>query len=163
MSTPPARRLFISDLINRDAIQPALKGSRRDEVLAELVAGVPEFAGQPVARETLLRALIEREQLFSTGIGDGVALPHARKVLAGLVKKPLIVFGRHPQGIDYGSIDHHPARLFFLLVSTGDAEHLQILAHLSRLARTRTFRESLLAAPDAGAILKAIATAEGRA
>src|SRR5512142_780216 len=76
-----------------------LKSNDRDSVLSELVNQIPQLTGQPEARQTLLRALHEREQLHSTGIGDGIALPHARNALVGLVDHPIIVFGRHDTGI----------------------------------------------------------------
>ena len=75
-----------------------LKSADRDSVLGELVNQIPQLAKQPEARQTLLRALHEREQLHSTGIGDGIALPHARNALVGLVDQPIMVFGRHATG-----------------------------------------------------------------
>src|SRR5262249_44964442 len=89
-----------------------LKSADREYVLEELVDLIPELKNQPEERQTLLRALHEREQLHSTGIGDGIALPHARNALVGLVDHPIIVFGRHAQGIPYGAIDAAPAHLF---------------------------------------------------
>ena len=129
------KRLFISDLISVPTIELHLRGRQRDDVLAELIAKIPEIAGRAEARQTLLRALQEREQLHSTGIGDGVALPHARNALVGLVEKPVIVFGRHDQGIAYAAIDARLARLFFLLVTTTVAQHLSILARINRLVK----------------------------
>jgi mannitol/fructose-specific phosphotransferase system IIA component (Ntr-type) len=117
----------------------------QDAVLDELVNQVPQLAAQPDARQTLLRALREREQLHSTGIGDGIALPHARNALVGLVDRPIIVFGRHPSGIAYGAIDGIPARLFFLLVAPSVTLHLAILARISRLLRDPALRKDLLA------------------
>jgi mannitol/fructose-specific phosphotransferase system IIA component (Ntr-type) len=94
----------------------------------------------------LIRALHEREQLYSTGIGDGIALPHARNALVGLVDKPVIVFGRHTPGIPYGAVDGLPARLFFLLVAPTVTQHLAVLARVSRLLREPTVRQQLLQA-----------------
>jgi mannitol/fructose-specific phosphotransferase system IIA component (Ntr-type) len=95
-------------------------------------------------RNKLLRALHEREQLHSTGIGDGVALPHARNALVGLVDKPVIVFGRHAKGIPYGAIDGKPAQLFFLLIAPTVTEHLGVLARVSRVLRDAKLRQVLL-------------------
>src|SRR5512136_1017257 len=105
--------VVISELLSPARINLDLKSPDRDSVLQELVAQMPELANQAEARQTLLRALREREQLHSTGIGDGIALPHARNALVGLVDEPIIVFGRHSYGIPYGAIDRVPARLFF--------------------------------------------------
>ena len=109
--------VVLSELISPATIKLNLTGASGDAVLEELVGQIPQIADQPEARKTLLHALQEREQLHSTGIGDGVALPHARNALVGLVDDPVIVFGRHPQGIPYGAIDGAPARLFFLLIA----------------------------------------------
>jgi mannitol/fructose-specific phosphotransferase system IIA component (Ntr-type) len=139
-----------SQLLNPATIQLNLSGADRDTVLEELVNQIPQLANQPEARQTLLRALHEREQLHSTGIGDGIALPHARNALVGLVDEPIVVFGRHPTGIPYGAIDAVPARLFFLLIAPTVTQHLAILARLSRLLRDPKLRQNLLAAdrPD---------------
>ena len=126
-------RNVMGQWISLDTIELHLRGTQREEILQALVDKVPEIAGQPTARQTLLRALQEREQLCSTGIGDGIALPHARNALVGLVDHPVIVMGRHDTGIPFGAIDGAPARLFFLLVAPTVSQHLQVLARLSRL------------------------------
>jgi mannitol/fructose-specific phosphotransferase system IIA component (Ntr-type) len=144
MSVPEPRRVLVSDLISPATIELRLRGLQRGDVLSELIARIPEIADRPDARQTLLRALLEREDLHSTGIGDGVALPHARNALVGLVDKPVVVFGRHDQGISFGSIDAQPARLFFLLVTTTVSQHLGILARISRLVRDPKLRQNLI-------------------
>src|SRR3989442_6339103 len=146
MAILESKRLLISDLIPVATIELRLRGRQRDDVLTELVGRIPEIAARPEARQTLLRALQEREQLHSTGIGDGVALPHARNALIGLVEKPVVVFGRHEAGIAYGTIDAQPAKLFFLLVTTTVAQHLAILARISRLVRDPKLRQHLTTA-----------------
>lgn len=137
-----------------------LKSTDRSGVLEELVEQIPALADRPDARQTLLRALHEREQLYTTGIGDGVALPHARNALVGLVDRPVIVFGRHADGIPYGSIDGAPARLFFLLVAPTVTQHLAILARISRLLRNPKLRQGLLAAEDSAKVIEMIQAAE---
>ncbi|HYT58715.1 MAG TPA: PTS sugar transporter subunit IIA [Haliangiales bacterium] len=143
MAFSEPKRLLISDVICLATIELHLRGRRRDEVLMELVSRIPEIANRPEAKQTLLRALQEREQLHSTGVGDGVALPHARNALVGLVEKPVVVFGRHDEGIGYGAIDAQPAKLFFLLVTTTVTQHLAILARVSRLVRDPRLRQNL--------------------
>jgi mannitol/fructose-specific phosphotransferase system IIA component (Ntr-type) len=138
--------IVISDLLSPARINLKLQSADRETVLAELVDQIPELVDQPEARATLLRALHEREQLHSTGIGDGIALPHSRNALVGLVDKPLLVFGRHAQGIPYDAIDAIPARLFFLLIAPTVTQHLGILARLGRLLRDPKLRKDLLAA-----------------
>jgi len=162
MANAGPNRLLISDLISAATVELRLVGRLRDDVLNELVAKIPEIANKAEARQTLLRALQEREQLHSTGIGDGVALPHARNALVGLVEKPVIVFGRHEKGIAYGSIDAQPARLFFLLVTTTVTQHLQILARISRLVRDPKLRQDLLSADRVDKAVMLIREAEAR-
>ena len=155
--------VVLSDLLTPARINLNLKSTDRDSVLAELVNQIPELANQPEARQTLLRALHEREQLHSTGIGDGVALPHARNGLVGLVDHSLIVFGRQTEGIPFGAIDAAPARLFFLLIAPTVTQHLAILARLSRLLRDPRLRQSLLKADQPEKVLALIEEAETKA
>ena len=134
----------------------------RDAVLNELVNQIPQLAKQPDARKTLLRALQERELLHSTGIGDGIALPHARNALVGLVDEPIVVFARHATGIPYGAIDGVPARLFFLLIAPTVTQHLGILARLSRILRDPKVRQSLLTADRPEKVISLIQDAESK-
>jgi mannitol/fructose-specific phosphotransferase system IIA component (Ntr-type) len=152
--------VVLSQLMSATGINLDLKSTDRDAVLEELVNQIAVLAKQPDARQTLIRALHEREQLHSTGIGDGVALPHARNALVGLVDKPVIVFGRSAQGIPFGAIDGAPSKLFFLLVAPTVTEHLAVLARLSRLLREPKLRHDLLAAEDSKKALALIRDAE---
>lgn len=137
-----------------------LTSADRDAVLNELVNQIPQLANQPEARKTLLRALQERELLHSTGIGDGIALPHARNALVGLVDEPIVVFARHASGIPYGAIDGAPARLFFLLIAPTVTQHLGILARLSRILRDPKVRQNLLSADRPEKVISLLREAE---
>jgi mannitol/fructose-specific phosphotransferase system IIA component (Ntr-type) len=154
--------IVVSQLILPTSINLNLKSTDREGVLEELVNQVAAIAKQPEARQTLLRALHERERLYSTGIGDGVALPHARNALVGLVDKPVIVFGRCAQGIPFGAIDGAPSKLFFLLVAPTVTEHLAMLARLSRLLREPKLRQELLVVDNAKKALLLIRDAEAK-
>ena len=154
--------VVLSEMLSPAAINLDLKGADRDSVLGELVNQIPQLAKLPEARQTLLRALYEREQLHSTGIGDGIALPHSRNALVGLVDQPIMVFGRHNQGIPYDAIDRVPARLFFLLVAPTVTQHLAILARLSRLLRDPKLRKGLLAADTPEKVIALIREAEAK-
>ncbi|MFO1475286.1 MAG: PTS sugar transporter subunit IIA [Verrucomicrobiota bacterium] len=156
-----ADRRGVIAFLSPAAINLNLTGSDRESVLSELVNLVPGLT-DPQQKQTLLKALLDREQLHSTGIGDGVALPHCRNALVGLVDHPILVFGRHPAGIAYGSIDNAPAKLFFLLVAPTVTEHLALLARLGRLLRDPKTRQELLAAATPDAALATIKKAEGR-
>ena len=152
----------LNELLSPPRINLDLRSPDRESVLEELVNQIPELAGQPEARQTLLRALHEREQLHSTGIGDGIALPHARNALVGLVDRALIVFGRHPTGIPYGAIDAMPARLFFLLIAPTVTQHLAILARLSRLLRDPKLPQALLSAATPDQVIHLVREAESK-
>ena len=154
--------VVLGDLLQPEAVNLNLKSADRESVLGELVNQIPELSGQPEARQTLLRALHEREQLHSTGIGDGIALPHARNALVGLVEHPIIVFGRSAEGIPYGAIDSVPARLFFLLIAPTVTQHLAILARLSRVLRDPKLRRNLLAADKPDQVIALIREAEAQ-
>jgi len=138
--------LVLGEILSPATINLDLQSADRDSVLDELVNQIPQFANLPESRQTLLRALREREQLHSTGIGDGVALPHSRNALVGLVDQPIMVFGRHKKGIPYDAIDGVPARLFFLLIAPTVTQHLAILARLGRVLRDPKLRKNLLTA-----------------
>jgi mannitol/fructose-specific phosphotransferase system IIA component (Ntr-type) len=154
--------IVLSQLLSPTSINLELKSTDREAVLEELVNQVSAIAKQPDARQTLLRALHEREQLHSTGIGDGVALPHARNALVGLVDRPVIVFGRSTQGVPFGAIDGAPSKLFFLLVAPTVTEHLAMLARLSRLLRDPKLRHELLSVNTPNKALALIREAEAR-
>jgi mannitol/fructose-specific phosphotransferase system IIA component (Ntr-type) len=141
-----ANSTVLSKLLSPTVINLNLQSADRDSVLGELVDQIPQLANQPKARQTLLRALHEREQLHSTGIGDGIALPHSRNALVGLVDQPIMVFGRHKKGIPYDAIDGVPARLFFLLIAPTVTQHLAILARHGRVLRDPKLRKNLLTA-----------------
>jgi len=160
MATDPNQHLSIAALLHPEAIQLQLHGSDRDEVLQELVDLVPALQDRPDARQTLLQGLKEREEMHSTGIGDGLALPHTRNALGGLVGEPLIAFGRHARGVPYGAIDGQPVRFFFLLLTTSITEHLHVLARLSRLLRAPGLRETLLTAPTPEVLIAGMRQAE---
>ncbi|MGO8931136.1 MAG: PTS sugar transporter subunit IIA [Limisphaerales bacterium] len=154
--------VVLSELLSPATINLDLKSADRESVLGELVNQIPQLANRPDARRTLLLALHEREQLHSTGIGDGIALPHSRNALVGLVDQPILVFGRHQKGIPYDAIDGIPARLFFLLIAPTVTQHLAILARLSRLLRDPKLRQSLLMADKPEQVIALIREAEAK-
>ena len=152
----------LSELLPISAINLQLTANSREAVLAELVGQIAEIAANPEARRTLLQALEERERLHSTGIGDGIALPHARNALVGLVDHPILVFGRHAEGISFGAIDGAPAQLFFLLVAPTVTQHLAMLARISRLLRDPKLRKALLAVESEARVQTLIQEAEAK-
>lgn len=153
---------LLSDSLSLATIKLNLKSNNRGDVLRELVSFIPDIADRPDAQQTLVHALEEREQLHSTGIGDGVALPHARNALVGLVDKPVVVFGKHSKGIPFGAIDNKPSQLFLLLIAPTVTQHLAILARVSRLLREPKLRQNLLSADSPEKVLDLIRDAESK-
>ena len=143
-----------SELINKNYIIPEFKGSTKKQVLEELVEALASNNVE-IDKVELLNALLEREKLGSTGIGDGVAIPHGK--LNGL-DNIILLFGKSGQGVDFDAIDRKPVCLVFLLVAPADSAglHLKALARLSRMLREKEFKNSLLTASDAETLLKII-------
>lgn len=153
---------ILTESLSAARVNLNLTSTDRESVLRELVNQIPELAEQPEARQTLLRALQEREQLHSTGIGDGIALPHSRNALVGLVDRSLVVFGRHEKGIDYGAPDGLPAKLFFLVVAPTVTQHLTLLARLIRLLRDPKLRQALQTADKPEKVIESVSEAESK-
>jgi PTS system nitrogen regulatory IIA component len=143
-----------SELINKNYIIPEFKGSTKKQVLEELVEALASNKVE-IDKVVLLNALLEREKLGSTGIGDGVAIPHGK--LNGL-DNIILLFGKSGQGVDFDAIDRKPVCMVFLLVAPADSAglHLKALARLSRMLREKEFKNSLLMASDAETLLKII-------
>ena len=156
MSLDIGNRLHLGDLITKDGIALNLRARNRDEALRELIGLVPVLKERPAEQDRLFTALKDREELCSTGVGDGVAFPHARHALVGLVDQPLIVFGRKSEGLPYASVDGSLVTLLFLVVAPNVTLHLRVLARLSRLLRNPHIRHDLLAAESVSRILSII-------
>jgi PTS system nitrogen regulatory IIA component len=144
----------ITDILVRDASILDLTAAAKDDVLAEL-AGALATAEPALDRDGLLTVLREREALQSTGIGEGVAIPHGK--VHGL-DRLVATFARSRGGVDFESIDGQPTQLFFLLVvpEQSGGQHLKALARISRFFRDASFRERLIAADDLDEIFRAI-------
>jgi mannitol/fructose-specific phosphotransferase system IIA component (Ntr-type) len=123
-----------------------LQSQTRDDILRELVRFIPELEGRAPEQLTLWQALIDREKMHTTAVGEGLALPHARNAMGNLLKKAIVVMGRHDQGVSWGALDGKPVRLFFLLVAPSLTEHLSLLSQMSRILRNPLTREELLRA-----------------
>jgi PTS system nitrogen regulatory IIA component len=136
----------ISEILDRDLLIPNLESKNKKGVLEEL-AGVLVDQGKLLDLERVVEVLLDREKLGSTGIGDGIAIPHGKiRDLGGVVAS----FGRSQEGVDFESIDQKPTHLFFLLVAPENSAgmHLKALARISRLLKDPTFRKKLMEAGD---------------
>jgi len=132
----------LSDIIEEDYIIPELKANDKRGVLEELTEMIT-VREPSIDKMALVKVLVDRERLGSTGIGDGVAIPHGK--LNG-VKQPIISFGRSKQGLDFDSMDGQPAYLFFLIVAPENSSgfHLQVLAKIAKILKSSVFRKKLM-------------------
>jgi PTS system nitrogen regulatory IIA component len=143
----------ICDVLHKEAILADLKARNKKGILEELVAPVADIA--KVQQEDLVRVLLERERLGSTGIGGGIGIPHGKmKNLENLV----LGFGLSRNGVDFESLDGKPAHIFFLLVTPENSTglHLKLLARISRILKNETFKSRLLEAGDRDEIFSII-------
>src|ERR1700722_10511926 len=139
----------ISDLLAPEAVVSGLKAQNKKQLLQELASRAAAQAGQPEKR--IFETLIERERLGTTGVGQGIAIPHGR--MAG-VDKITGVFAKLENAIDYEAVDSQPVDLVFMLLApeNAGADHLKALARVSRLLRNQGTCEKLRAAGTAEAI-----------
>lgn len=142
----------LGSLIRPDLIFPDLPAADRAEVLRAFARRLAE-RGLVQDADALFDRLWEREQLGSTAIGGGIAIPHCK---VDRLKSGIVSVGRVPAGVDFGATDGQPVRLFFLVISPSQApaEHLQILAAISRWIKGGGRVEALLAQPDANALFE---------
>ena len=134
----------LSEIIAEANVLPELKSLDKRGVLEEL-AGVISNHEPSIDQRALVSVLLERERLGTTGIGDGVAIPHGK--LSG-VKRPIISFGRSKNGLDFDSIDGQPAHLFCLLIAPENSSgvHLQVLARIAKVLKSSALRKKLMEA-----------------
>lgn len=142
----------LMDFLVPDAIEPDMKSTTKADAIKELVALLGK-AGAIVEESSVANVVLEREELGTTGIGEGIAVPHGK---SDVVDRLIAAFGRSERGIDFGSIDNQPVHLIFLLVApSGSAgPHLMALARISRLLKNRDFRKDLMNASGKSEILK---------
>lgn len=153
-----SNNVSVSDLLSRDLIEPDLEASSRDDVFDELI-GLLEENGALEFSDEALDALQDREEILSTGIGEGLAIPHAKM---DEIDEFLAAFARLPDGVDFKSLDGKPAHLVFLLLSPkGEAgKHVRVLARVSRILKNASFRERLLEAETDDVIYDLIVEAD---
>jgi PTS system nitrogen regulatory IIA component len=133
----------LSDILPRDAIIPNLSSTDKKGVLEELAASVAPLA--QTGSDEIVRVLLEREQLGSTGIGGGIGIPHGK--LAS-INSIVVGFGLSSQGVEFDSLDHKPVHIFFLLITpeSSTGSHLKVLAQISKLLKKEHFKKSLIKA-----------------
>ena len=148
----------LSKFCSEDLITFELKSTEKDSVLRELV-DLAAKSNLVKDAEELVKDIQEREELVTTGVGYGVAFPHAKtKATKGIV----IAFGRSDAGIDFDAMDHRPVNLFFLIAAPEDAigAHLNVMARLSYIMKSEENREKMMQVTSPGELLQMIDTVE---
>ena len=156
------RRMTLSSLLNVGQIIPEMKATERWPAITEIVdLLVSTQRIEPQYRDSVLSALKQREETMSTGIGFGIAIPHASsehvtEVVAG--------FGRSTSGIEFDSLDNELVHFIVLFIVPRDQfqVHLRTLAAIAKFLNDRTVREELASAPDAQSILQVFASRGGQ-
>lgn len=142
----------ITELLKRDTVIMNLTASNKEAVIDELVEKL-NGANRLNSKAEFKEAILKRESQSTTGIGEGIAIPHAK---TKAVKQPAICFGRSVSGINYESLDGQPAHLFFMIAASEGANntHLETLSRLSTLLMDEGFRKQLLEAKDEEELLR---------
>ncbi|HEX7049554.1 MAG TPA: PTS sugar transporter subunit IIA [Longimicrobiales bacterium] len=145
----------LRDFFNREAINLNLKGETKDEILKELIGllGLDEKS-----EGILFKMLKRRENLGSTGIGRGIAIPHCRSLV---VHRLRVAFGRKPNGVDFDAIDRQPVRFFFLIVAPPlevSNQYLPVLGKIAQFAKEPEVVERLEAVQTPDEFLELLET-----
>lgn len=143
----------ISQLLNITSIIADLKAQTKTEVIDELAQAISKATEAPANNITMV--LTEREQLGSTGIGGGIAIPHGKLDVLTSIH---IGFGLSKKGVEYDSLDNKPVHLFFVLLTPENSAggHLKVLAQISKLLKMEQFKKRLLTADSAETIYEII-------
>lgn len=154
----PAGTQFVSELLRPENIRIGLPGATKQEVvdrLIDVLDGAPEVLNLEAARADVWT----REEQMSTGVGNGVALPHAR---SGAVRGTVLAFATAAEPIDFGSIDGEPVQLLFLMLGPEAAvdRHVRLLGRISRIMAAPSIRERLIEAASPEEVLDIISEAE---
>jgi len=148
----------LSKFCSEDLITFNLKADNKEDVIRELVE-LASKSNLVKDGEQLLQDIKDREELVTTGVGYGVAFPHAKtRATKGIV----ICFGRSEKGIDFDAMDHKPVNLFFLIAAPEDAigAHLNVMARLSYIMRSEENRSKIMEVTSPGELLQMIDTIE---
>jgi PTS system nitrogen regulatory IIA component len=145
----------IMDYLTKEWVIPDLQGTDKPSILKEL-SSVLVKPCQVTSVEELLQVLLDREKLGSTGIGEGIAIPHGR---LKKLKKFFISFGRSLKGVDFDSIDRKPSQLFFLVMAPENSavDNLKLLSRIVTLLKEPSFKKRLMEAPSQKELFQIIA------
>ena len=146
------------DILSLESTIVDLQGESKEEIITELVNSLP-VSDSVSDRNQVLQAVLDREKIMSTGIGDGIAIPHGK---SAAVTELVAAMGTQRRGMDFDALDGEPAYVFFLLVSPANVSgpHIKALARISRLLKNEEFKKKLIDANSAEEIIATIEAAE---
>jgi nitrogen PTS system EIIA component len=146
--------MALFDLVSEKIVKIPLDSKDKPDVLRELTR-ILKDAGEIDDFDAVLKAVHEREDKQSTGLTQGIAVPHGKTAAISSLK---LAIGIAPQGIDFDSMDGEPSKLFFLLLAAPNQSgpHVQALAEIAKLARSQTFCEALVHAENARQVVEFI-------
>ncbi|MFQ6092231.1 MAG: PTS sugar transporter subunit IIA [bacterium] len=148
----------LTDIIYEQCIKIPLQKRSKRGLIKEMVDLLAD-AGKIADKDKVLEAVLERERLMSTGVGNGVAIPHGK---SDGVDRLVAAFGKTAQDVDFQSLDHKPVRLIFLLVGPEENPglHIKALSRISRLTSHEKFRQKLLNASSPADVMRIITEGE---
>jgi len=150
--------MALIDLVQEKIVKTPLAAQDKPDVLRELVQ-ILQDAGEIDDFPTVLKAVQEREDKMSTGLQDGIAVPHGKTESVTRLK---LAIGIAPNGIDFDALDGNPSRLFFLLVAPPNQSgpHVEALAEIAKLAQSKAFCKALVSADSAGEVVELLTETE---
>jgi len=142
----------LGDYLEKELILPNLSSGTKPEVLNELIASLGDTYPE-LDTDQAVRVLLEREALGTTGIGDGIAIPHGK---LDDLEKVIVIVGRSAKGVEFDALDHKPCTIFFLVLAPEQVAgmHLRVLAQISRRLKDETFRKEFHEADGADTLWK---------
>lgn len=151
--------MTLSDMLTADCVRLDDPPATKEETIRALVDCLAR-AGRVRSAAPVVRALLEREAVMTTGIGGGIAMPHAQSTAAGGL---VVAFARPREPIDFASLDGEPVSLIFLAVGAGDRQGLmRVLTHISTILHSGELKKKLLKARSPEDVLRAIRGEEGK-
>lgn len=145
---------FLNNLLHADLIRLRLQATTKDDVIGELL-DLATAHGHLPDRAAAARAVLERERTMSTGMADGIAIPHAK---SDTVAAPVLAVGLKPEGVDFAAFDRQPSRIIVLVVSPqrNTGIHLRVMAEISKALRRAEVRQRVLDAACREEVIQAL-------
>jgi len=148
----------LSEMLKEDNVLIGFKGTQKKDIIDELIE-LADKSGRIRNKEEALRAVMAREEMMSTGLEHGIAIPHAK---TDSVSEIVMALGISKQGIDFESVDGEPSKIFFLLLApeTAATANVKLLAQIARVTSSAEFRSRIVSADSPAEVIDIISNAE---